>query len=471
MTEKRAGYDTIIKGGTITTASESYVADIAIVDGKIAGVAESFVADGCKNVIDAKGKVVVPGGIDVHTHLDMPFMGATTADDFASGTTAAVCGGTTSIIDFAIQEKGQPFRKAFDVWNKKADGKSAVDYGFHMIVVDLNKDRLQEMDQMVGEGVTTFKFFMAYPGIFMSDDASIFRALLRTKENGAMVCMHAENGHVIDILVQQALKKGQTEPKHHALSRPVTAEAEATRRSIALAEMAGAALYIVHLSAAAALEEVRRARGRGAKVFAETCPQYLYLSHDDYLRPGFEGAKFVMSPPLRPKGNQEQLWNGLRNNWLQIVSTDHCSFRMSAKGGKIGKELGLKDFSKIPNGAPGIETRMMLLWDAVSKGLLDANRFVDVTSTTPAKLFGLYPRKGTITPGADADLLIIDPQRKFKIDYKKLHMNVDYNPYDGRTLSGFMQDVFVRGKLMVADGKFVGSLKHGSFLKRAVRMN
>ncbi|TPW17308.1 MAG: dihydropyrimidinase, partial [Elusimicrobia bacterium] len=268
-----------------------------------------------------------------------------------------------------------------------------------------------------------------------SDDATIFRALMRTKENGGMICMHAENGGVIDVLIQKALAEGKIEPKYHALTRPMSAEAEATRRAIALAEMAGVPIYIVHLSAGDAMEEVRRARERGLPVYAETCPQYLFLSYDDYERPGFEGAKFVMSPPLRPKGNEERLWRGLANNWLQVVSTDHCSFCMKGLGGKAGKELGKKDFSKIPNGAPGIETRMMLLWDAVAAGRLSANRFVDITSTTPAKLFGLYPRKGAIAPGADADLVLFDPRKKHTISYKSLHMKVDYNPYEGRTVA------------------------------------
>ena len=463
-------YDLLIKGGTITTASETYVGDIGISKGLIAAVGTDL-SGSAKKTISAKGRVVVPGGIDVHTHLDMPFMGATTADDFTSGTTAAVCGGTTSIVDFAIQERGKALRKAFDGWSKRADGHSAVDYGFHMIVVDMPKSRLKEMDDMVDEGLSSFKLFMAYPGIFMSDDATIFRAMLRTKENGGMICMHAENGQVIDVLVEKALAEGKIAPKYHALTRPMTAEAEATRRAISLSEMAGVPLYIVHLSAGDAMDEVGAARRRGLPVHAETCPQYLYLSYDDYERPGFEGAKFVMSPPLRPKGNESRLWNGVRDNTLQVVSTDHCSFCMQAGPNKPGKTLGKKDFSKIPNGAPGIETRMMLLWDAVMKGKLSANRFVEVTSTSPAKLFGLYPKKGTITPGADADLVILNPKKTVTIKHKDLHMKVDYNPYEGRKVKGFMQDVFVRGKHMVDNGAFVGNYSHGKFLKRAPRLN
>ncbi|MBI4348543.1 MAG: amidohydrolase family protein, partial [Elusimicrobia bacterium] len=276
---------------------------------------------------------------------------------------------------------------------------------------------------------------------------------------------------VIDVLVKKALAEGKVEPKYHALTRPMSAEAEATRRAIALAEMAGVPLYIVHLSAGDAMDEVRRARERGLPISAETCPQYLYLSYEDYERPGFEGAKFVMSPPLRPKGNEERLWKGLSQNSLQVVSTDHCSFCMKAHAGRIGKELGKKDFSKIPNGAPGIETRMMLLWEGVVAGRLTPQRFVDITSTTPAKLFGLYPRKGAIMPGADADLLLLDPKKKTRLSAKSLHMNVDYNPYEGRTVHCAIRDVFVRGEQMVKGGKFVGKLSHGRFLRRAPRMN
>ncbi|MBI4056259.1 MAG: dihydropyrimidinase, partial [Elusimicrobia bacterium] len=457
-------YDLIIKDGTLITASETISADIAVEKGKIAAIGMDLKPNGSK-VLDAKGLFVFPGGIDVHTHLDMPFGGTTTADDFVSGSTAAVCGGTTSIIDFAIQKKGEDLRQALETWNEKAGGKSAVDYGFHMIVTDLPEKRLKEMDKLVGEGVTTFKLFMAYPGVFMSDDATIFRALLRTKENGGMVCMHAENGGVIDVMVQKALAEGKVEPKYHALTRPMSAEAEATRRAISLAEMAGVPIYIVHLSAGDAMEEVRRARERGIQAFAETCPQYLYLSYEDYERPGFEGAKYVMSPPLRPKGNEERLWKGLAHNWLQVVSTDHCSFCFHGRGGKPGKELGKNDFSKIPNGAPGIETRMLLLWDAVQKKKITPQRFVEVTSTTPAKLFGLYPRKGTLSPGADADLVLLDPKKKHTISVKTHHMNVDYNPYEGITVQGSIQHVFLRGNKMVEGGDFVGRTTQGSYIK------
>lgn len=457
-------YDLVVKGGTVVSASDTFVADVAVAGGKIAALGR--IKAPARKTIDARGKVVVPGGVDVHTHFDMPFMGATTIDDFSTGTTGAAFGGTTSIIDFAIQSRGKAFRHALDDWHRRADGRCAVDYGFHMIVTDFTRERSSEMDVLVNEGVPSFKFFMAYPGLLMSDDASIFRALLRTKDNGGIVCMHAENGSVIAALVEKARADGKKSPEWHALTRPMSAEAEATRRAICLAEMAGAPIYIVHLSAGDALDAVRSARQKGLPVFAETCPQYLYLSHDDYRRPGFEGAKFVMSPPLRPKGNEERLWAGLTRNDLQIVSTDHCSFNMKSGAKSPGKSLGRKDFSKIPNGAPGVEYRMLLLWDAVQRGLLTENRFVELTSTAPAKLFGLYPRKGHLNCGADADIVIIDPNKHHTFSAKTHHVAADYNPYEGRIVKGSIRDVFVRGLAQVENGRWVGRLSHGRFLKR-----
>lgn len=460
-------YDLIVKGGTVVSASDTFIGDLGVSGGKVVAVGK--LADPAKKVVDARGKVVIPGGIDVHTHFDMPFMGATTIDDFSTGSTAAVFGGTTSVVDFAIQKKGETFRHALDAWYKKADGKSAVDYGFHMIVTDFPEKQQKEMDKLVDEGVASFKLFMAYPGIFMSDDTTIFRALMRTRDNGGMICMHAENGSVIDVLIQKAIAEGKTSPEWHALTRPMTAEAEATHRAIAMAEIAGVPIYFVHLSAGDAMEEVRAARARGLPVFAETCPQYLYLSEDDYRRPGFEGAKFVMSPPLRPQGNSERLWRGLVRNDLQVVSTDHCSFCMKAKAGQPGKELGKDSFAKIPNGAPGVEYRLLLLWDAVQKGRITENRFVEITSTSPAKLFGLYPRKGHLNPGADADIVVIDPNKPHTFSQKNHHSAADYNPYEGVTVKGSIRDVFSRGVSMVEGGKWTGTTKHGKFLKRTPR--
>jgi dihydropyrimidinase len=456
---------TLIRGGTVVTATDLYRGDVLIEDEKISAIGTLFDGLNADRTIDAAGKFVIPGGIDVHTHLDMPFGGTTSADDFESGTIAAAHGGTTSVVDFAIQYRGQTLRHALDAWMKKADGKAAIDYGFHMIVTELNDSVEREMDELVRDGVTSFKLFMAYPGVFMLDDASIFRALLRTRENGGTICMHAENGGVIDVLVQRALAAGKTAPKYHALTRPARAEAEATHRAIALSEIAGVPIYIVHLSAAEALEMVTEARDRGLPAYAETCPQYLFLSYDNYEEPGFDGAKYVMSPPLRPKETQDRLWRGLAGNDLQAISTDHCPFCM-----KEQKELGRDDFSKIPNGAPGIETRMSLVHDGgVRSGKISWNRFVELTSTSPAKIFGLFPRKGTIAPGSDADLVVFDPNRKQTFSAKTLHMKVDYNPYEGREVTGVSETVLSRGKLVVENGRFVGRAGAGSFLKRSPR--
>jgi dihydropyrimidinase len=455
---------TLIKNGTVVTATDLYAGDVLIDGERIATIGSSLTVT-ADRVIDALGKYVLPGGIDVHTHLDMPFGGTMSADDFESGTIAAAHGGTTSIVDFAIQYKGQRLHDAWETWMKKADGKAAIDYGFHMIITDLTDQVEEEMDALVRQGVTSFKLFMAYPGVFMLDDASIFRALLRSGKNGGTICMHAENGGVIDVLVKRALADGKTAPKYHALTRPARAEAEATHRAIALAEIADVPIYIVHLSAPEALEMVAEARDRGLPAYAETCPQYLFLSYDNYEETGFDGAKYVMSPPLRPKVAQDRLWNGLAGNDLQVISTDHCPFCM-----KEQKVLGKDDFSKIPNGAPGIETRMSLVFDGgVRSGRISLNRFVELTSTSPAKLFGLFPRKGTIAPGSDADIVIFDPKRTTRLSVASLHMKVDYNPYEGREVTGVPETVLSRGRVIIDQGKFVGRAGDGAFIKRAGR--
>jgi dihydropyrimidinase len=455
---------TLIKNGTVVTATDIYKGDVLVEDEKISTIGSSLDIAADK-MIDASGKYVLPGGIDVHTHMDMPFGGSKSSDDFETGTRAAAFGGTTCIVDFAIQYRGQTLHHAMETWAKKAEGKAVCDYGFHMIITELNDQVEGEMDALVRQGITSFKLFMAYPGVFMLDDASIFKALLRTGKNGASICMHAENGGVIDVLVQRALAEGKTAPKYHALTRPARAEAEATHRAIALAEIADVPIYIVHLSAAEALEMVTEARDRGLPAHAETCPQYLFLSYDNYEEPGFDGAKYVMSPPLREKAKQDQLWRGLAFNDLQVISTDHCPFCM-----KEQKELGVNDFSKIPNGAPGVETRMSLVYDGgVRPGRISLNRFVELTSTSPAKIFGMFPRKGTIAPGSDADIVVFDPNRTITLAAKTLHMNVDYNPYEGRQVTGATDTVLSRGRLVIEDGKFVGRAGAGSFVKRATR--
>src|SRR5437588_7400043 len=457
------GFDTIIGNGSIVTATDTYVADVAIKDGKVAAIGKDLPRQDARQVLDASGRYVLPGGIDVHTHLDMPFGGTTSADDFETGTRAAAFGGTTTLIDFAIQYKGQPLREAFDTWMGKAANKAVCDYAFHCIVTDISGGQLSEMNDLVREGVTSFKLFMAYPGVFMLDDASIFRALQTTAKNGGLVCMHAENGSAIDVIVQQALAEGKKAPKYHALTRPTTAEAEATARAIALAEMAGSPVYIVHLSCNDALEKVREARDRGLPVYAETCPQYLYLSLDDMEKPGFESAKYVFTPPLREKWHQEKLWSGLKNDHLQVVSTDHCPFCF-----KEQKELGKDDFTKIPNGGPGIEHRMSLVFSGgVASGKFSVNRFVELVSTTPAKIFGLYPRKGTIAVGSDADIVIFDPNREHTISVKTHHMRVEYSMFEGIRVKGMPDVVLSRGRVLVDGDKFNGKPGSGQFIKRA----
>ena len=454
----------LITNGRVITASDDYTADVYCENGTVTAIGKDLPSHRfqASRTIDASGQYVLPGGIDVHTHLDMPFGGTTSTDDFETGTIAAAFGGTTCLVDFAIQYRGQTMRHALDEWMKKASGKAVTDYSFHMIVTDLPDAELADMDRMVrDEGVTSFKLFMAYPGVFMVDDATIFRALRRTGENGGLVCMHAENGGVIDELVKEALRKGETAPKYHALTRPPSAEGEATGRAIALSELAGVPIYIVHLSAAHALEKVKQARDMGLPAYAETCPQYLFLSYDNYEEPGFEGSKYVMSPPLREKWHQDVLWKGLAKNDLQVISTDHCPFCMSEKA------LGKDDFSKIPNGAPGIETRLTLVHDGgVRPGRITMSRFVELCSTTPAKMFGLFPRKGTIAVGSDADIVIFDPNRSATLGVKTLHMNVDYNPYEGRTVQGSPSVVISNGQVVIEGNEFVGKKGAGRFLSR-----
>ena len=455
---------TLIKGGTVVTAVDTYAADVLIDGERIVAMFDPSAAPAgtFDKTIDATGKLIMPGGIDAHTHLDMPFGGTTSSDDFETGTLAAAHGGTTCIVDFAIQAKGENLRKGLDTWHGKAEGKAAVDYAFHLIMTDVNDQTIPEMKSIVDDGVTSFKMFMAYPGVLHVDDGQIFRGMQRAGELGALICMHAENGIPIDILVAQAIAKGHTSPVYHALTRPQIAEAEGTFRAICLAEMAGSPVYMVHLSAERALKQVVEARDRGLPTYAETCPQYLFLSEDDLARPDFEGAKFVCTPPLRPAHMQEDMWRGLRTNDLQVVSTDHCPFCMNGQ-----KELGKDSFAKIPNGMPGVETRMYLLWDGgVRKGRISMNRFVEITSTAPAKIFGLYPKKGTIAVGADADLLVWDPEKKHVLSQKTLHMRVDYSPFEGQEVTGAATHVFSRGKLVVENGSYVGKKGDGRFTKR-----
>jgi len=455
-------FDTVIKNSTIVTATDTYASDVGIAGDKITAIAQSLPVENAGKVIDATGRLVMPGGIDVHTHLDMPFGGTTSSDDFETGTIAAAFGGTTTLIDFAIQYKGQTLRQAFDGWMAKADRKAVIDYAFHCIITELGDAQMEEMGQLVREGVSSFKLFMAYPGVFMLDDATIFRAMSQAAKHGGLICMHAENGGAIDVIVRRALAEGKRAPKYHALTRPTTAEAEATGRAIALAEMAGAPVYIVHLSCNEALEKVREARDRGLPAYAETCPQYLFLSIENFDVPGFEGAKYVFTPPLREKWHQEKLWQGLAKDTLQVVSTDHCPFCY-----KEQKEMGKDDFTKIPNGGPGIEHRLSLIFTGGVHGKrFSPNRFVQLVSTAPAKLFGLYPRKGTIAVGSDADVVAFDPDEEQVISAKTHHMRVDYSMFEGIRIKGIPKLVLSRGRPVIENGKFVGRPGAGQFLRR-----
>ncbi len=455
----------LIEGGTVVTATETLRDTDVLIDGEKVvalgvGLGAGIEVD---RRISAAGKLVMPGGIDAHTHMELPFGGTFASDDFGTGTAAAAWGGTTTIIDFAVQDYGEGLRKGLDRWHEKAAGKAHIDYGFHMIMREVTDQSLKEMDELVDEGVTSFKLFMAYPGVFMVDDASIFRAMSRTSDNGGLIMMHAENGGAIDVLVQRYLAEGNVDPYYHGLSRPPSMEGEATHRAIALAELAGVAVYIVHLASRDALEAVREARDRGGATFAETCPQYLFLSLDDLAKPGFEGAKYVCSPPLRPADHQDDLWKGLQMDDLQLVATDHCPFHF-----KDQKTLGQGDFSKIPNGVPGVEDRYTVLWHGgVNSGRIDPNRFVELVATAPAKLFGLYPRKGTIAPGSDADIVVFDPNLEWVISADNHHMNVDYNCYEGMRVRGKPVVVTQRGHILVEGDTFHARPGQGRFLERS----
>ena len=454
----------LIKNGHIFTAVDNYVADIFVDEGKIRTIGIDLTAD-AEKTIDATGKYVIPGGIDPHTHLDFPFGGTVSSDDFSTGTIAAAVGGTTSIVDFVVQQRGQALSEALEIWHRKAEGQAAIDYGFHMIVQDLPDHRLPEMDEMVRQGVTSFKMFMAYRGAVMVDDDTIFKAMVRASDNGALICLHAEHGHMIDVLVQQALAQGNTAPRFHASTRPPVTEAEATHRAIRMAEIAGAPVYFVHLSCTEALEQVQSARSRQNYVYAETCPHYLTLDNSMYDQEGFEGAKYVLTLPLRDKGHQEELWKGLRRNDLQVVSTDHCAFRFNDQ-----KTLGVNDFSKIPNGGPGIENRLSLLYThGVASEMMDLNRLVELFSTNPARLFGLFPRKGTIAVGSDADIVVFDPDAESVISARTHHMNVDYNLYEGMRVKGVPETVIVNGRVLVEDGEYTGLPAGGRFLRRSTQ--
>jgi dihydropyrimidinase len=454
----------LIKNGRIVTAVDDYHADVFVNGSTVALIGKDLVIDADRK-IDAAGKLVIPGGVDPHTHLELPFGGTTTSDTFETGTRAAAHGGTTCIIDFAVQTRGNSTLKALDQWHAKAAGQTAIDYAFHMIVTDMPHERIGEMRSLADAGITSYKLFMAYPGVMLSDDGTIFRAMRKAGEDGTLVCMHAENGIVIDELVKIALSEKKVEPKFHAMTRPTRLEAEGVHRALAIAEVARAPVYIVHLSSYDALHELRLAQARGVMAHAETCPQYLLLDVERYEETGFNGAKYVLTPPLREKWNHDELWGGLRAHALDVISTDHCPFCL-----KEQKELGKNDFSKIPNGGPGIENRMSLIYHyGVGGGHISLNRFVELTSTAPAKIFGLFPKKGTIAVGSDADIVIFDPAREETISVSNTHthhMNIDYSAYEGFKVKGYTETVLSRGKVIVERGDYVGRAGDGTFVKR-----
>ena len=459
----------MIKNGTIITSSE-VVGVSVLIDGEsilalvspTTELATQFEA-GADRVIDAAGRYVIPGGIDAHTHLESPGQNITVSDTFETGTQAAVWGGTTAIIDFARQTKGTSIRGGFEEWLAKTESRCAVDYGFHMIISDVNDETPKDMDILVGEGVTSFKMFMAYPGRVYLNDGEIFRMMQRAGHNGGLIMMHAENGVAIDILAREAIAQGNTAPVYHAFTRPAIWEGEAVNRAVKLAAIARVPVYIVHVSCGEALQEVVDARDTGQSVFAETCPQYLFLSVEDLKRPNFEGSRYVCSPPLRPKGHQADLWRGLAMNDLQVVATDHSPFTWSQK------KLGLDDFRNIPNGIPGIEHRMDLIFQgSVAERRLSLNRWVEITSTAPARMFGLYPKKGTIAPGSDADIVIYNPEAPHAISVESHHMNVDYSCYEGFEVRGKVETVLIRGKVVLEKDRYVGQGSEGRFMRRGL---
>ena len=463
-----------IKNGSVVTPEGIIEADVLIDGERIAAVLApgdttlgSSVEASASRVFDARGKYVIPGGVDCHTHMELPFGGTFASDTFDTGTRAAAWGGTTTIIDFAVQRYGERVQDGLATWHEKAGGNCHIDYGFHQIIGGVDEDSLKAMDELVDEGITSFKLFMAYPGVFYSDDGQILRAMQAARNNGSMIMMHAENGIAIDVLVAQALAEGKTDPKYHSLTRPWETEAEATNRAIMLARITGTPLYIVHMSAKQAVGVLQAARDEGLNVFGETCPQYLYLSLEEHLsQPGFEGAKYVCSTPLRSRAEQHQdeLWRYLRTNDLSIVSTDHCPFCF-----KEQKELGLGDFSKIPNGIGSVEHRMDLIYQGVVDGNITLERWVEICSTTPARMFGLYPQKGVIAPGSDADVVIYDPAGRTEIGlHKTHHMNMDHSAWEGFTIDGHVDTVISRGRVIVDKNEYLGEKGHGKYLKRGL---
>lgn len=466
---------TLIRHGTLITAAETYAADLLLDGEKIALIGMNLHADDAQ-VVDATGKFILPGGVDVHTHLDVPFGGTRVSDDFYTGHKAAAFNGTTSHIDFARQDKGESLHQTVARWHQMADRRAVIDYGFHLAITDLTEEVLNEIPALGREGVTSLKLFMAYKGFIQVDDTTLFRTMLKAAEAGMLTMVHAENGDAIDVLVKSAVAQGRLTPEWHALTRPAWAEAEATLRATALAAMAGAPLYVVHVTCAPAVDQIAYGRAHGLNVMGETCVQYFFFTIDELRRP--DGAKWVCSPPLRTAADQAALWQAIRNDTLQVISTDHSPFfydgahRIEYEGQPFslpGKELGRDDFSKIPNGIPGIGNRMPILWTyGVGQGHLTLNRLVEVCCTNPAKIFGLYPRKGTLAVGADADLAIWDPTLKKTMGVQTSRHRLDYDLYEGWEVTGYPEKVYVRGNLLVDGDTWYGEPGGGQWLKRQV---
>ncbi len=453
----------VIKNGTIVTAADTFIADILIENGVVSQIGKNLSISDAE-VIDAEGHYVFPGGVDPHTHLEMPFGGTVTKDDFETGTIAAAFGGTTTVIDFCLTNKGEPLKDAINTWHGKSNGKAVIDYGFHLMIGEVNEAVLAELPSVIeNEGITSFKVFMAYKNVLQADDETLFQTLVAAKDLGALVMVHAENGDVIDYLVKKALKEGNTDPIYHALTRPSAIEGEATERAAIFTGLAESQIYIVHVTCEEAARKIAEAREKGIDIWGETCQQYLVLDQTYLERENFEGAKYVWSPPLREKWHQDVLWQALKNGQLHTVGSDQCSFDFIGQ-----KDLGKDDFSKIPNGGPNIEDRISIMFsEGVKKGKITLNQFVDITSTRAAKLFGLYPKKGTIAVGADADIVIFDPNMERIISAETHHMAVDYSAYEGMKVTGEPVSVLSRGEFVVRDKKFVGKIGVGQYLKRA----